>query len=92
MKRKPDLRSNPALVWGLLLNALFLPLRYERPALLPPFPGDLIHGAALGLLLVGLILADPRRAARIRAWKAGHLNLRRKQTRSRSTIQRRNPL
>lgn len=75
MKRNSNLRSNPALIWGLLLNVLSLLLRYEWPALLPLFLGDLLQGAALGLMLVGLILADPRRAARIRSWKADHLNL-----------------
>ncbi len=75
MKRNPKFQSNPALVWGLLLNAFSLLLRYEWPTLLPLFLGDLLQGVALGLMLVGLILADPRRAARIRAWKADHWNL-----------------
>lgn len=75
MKRNPNFRSHPALVWGLLLNAAALLLRDEWPVP-PPLPlGDLLQGAALGLMLVGLLLSDPRRAVRIRNWKANHWKL-----------------
>jgi hypothetical protein len=72
MKHNCNFRSNPALMWGITMNALFQLLRYGFPNLLPDSLMSLLQGGVVGLLLVGLVMIDPRRAERICAWKRAH--------------------
>lgn len=65
---------NPAMRWGIILNAAFLLLRYVFPDLLPDNILRLFQGFTIGLMLMGLICLSPERAAGIRAWKEKHLH------------------
>ena len=71
--RNPN--RNPALTVGLLCNSLVLLLRNALPGLLPTALSELFQGLAVGLLLTGLILCRPERAARLRTWKTAHFHL-----------------
>lgn len=73
MKEKQK-KDHPLMDWALLLNALLLLARNLWPTLFPAQAGDFLQGAVLGLLAVGLVMSDPRRAARLRAWKAAHFH------------------
>lgn len=68
---------NPVLRAGLLVNALFLTLHGLLPN--PCFGGlgeffrGALAGLAIALMLLGLVVQDPRRAQARRAWKRRHL-------------------
>lgn len=73
-----DIRSNPALFAGLCLNCIVLLIRHipDLSFFQSGWPLDLLcfgEGMAIGLMLVGLVLLDPKRAEAIRDWKKEHL-------------------
>lgn len=65
---------NPAMRWGVILNAVVLLLHYGFPALLPDSLLRLLQGFTIGLMLVGLFCLSPERAAWLKGWKARHLH------------------
>ena len=73
-KRNGQNRWNPALRWGVILNAAVLLLRYGFPGLLPDSIMCLCQGFTTGLMLMGLVFLSPERTARIRAWKEQYLH------------------
>ena len=76
MNRKSNRQNacNPALYWGVILNAVLLLLRYRFPGLLPDNIMCLFQGFTAGLMLMGLIFLSPERTAGIRAWKETYLH------------------
>ena len=73
MKRR-ERQNRPLPDWAILLNALLLLTRNLAPTLFPARFGNFLQGAALGLMAVGLLMSDSRRAARVRAWKTARLH------------------
>ena len=60
-------KPNPALGAGLLLSAAAQ--LNHRSGFLPGFLSCFLTGLSIVLILLGIISADERRAARLRAWK-----------------------
>lgn len=75
--RKPcRAQTNPWLFAGVIMNAIYLLLdHFELDVFQRGWPAHLLcfwEGAALGLIIIGLILLSPERTQGIRDWKKAH--------------------